>query len=88
MSPAPLWGEVTPSSPRRTQLTYEVAKRGTETPVRVYADGVFDVFHSGHARALMQAKNIFPNTYLMVGGEWGVVCMVGGEWEGCVHGRR
>eukprot|EP00042_Codosiga_hollandica_P052230 m.659988 g.659988 ORF g.659988 m.659988 type:complete len:307 (-) comp58447_c0_seq10:264-1184(-) len=70
--------------------------RGADRPVRIYVDGVFDLFHQGHMRAIMQAKQAFPNVWLLVGAisddtvhsRKGMTVMSSGERADCLRHCR
>lgn len=53
------------SSPRKGQVQLAPLPEGRD--VRLLLAGVWDLFHYGHAKAMKNAKLLFPNVTLIIG---------------------
>ncbi|CAD5227888.1 unnamed protein product [Bursaphelenchus okinawaensis] len=51
----------------KTKPTLNKLDSLSEAKIRVYADGVFDLFHIGHVQQFAQIKQMLPGCYLIVG---------------------
>ncbi|KAI0886602.1 uncharacterized protein GGS22DRAFT_115532 [Annulohypoxylon maeteangense] len=46
---------------------YSTNQPPSNRPVRIFAHGVFDLFHTGHVQFFEVVKTIFPDTHVIVG---------------------